>query len=150
VGCLIQSRRFAISPQNPSGSLTDRSYMARYLALSQWLFFAHCGSTGITSDIAPSPLLDAREGAARPWPHAKLILTPPAGATTPDGPFAAIAGGRGAKCPIHTHAVHSLAHNPTFFPTVLNRLWVSPGGPSGAEPRLPARRAGGRAGCLLP
>src|SRR5688572_1402334 len=54
VGCLTQSSRLAISAQNPSGSFTERSYMARYLALSQWLCFAHCGFTRNRSDIAPS------------------------------------------------------------------------------------------------
>src|SRR5690349_20543758 len=54
VGALIQSSRFAMSAQNPSGSATERSYMARYLALSQCVFLAHCRSTGYMSDIAPS------------------------------------------------------------------------------------------------
>src|SRR5918993_35207 len=53
VGFLNQSSRSAISAQKPCGSCTERSYMARYLAPSQWLLFAQLASTGSTSDISP-------------------------------------------------------------------------------------------------
>ena len=60
VGALIQSRRLACSAQKPSGSFTERSYIARYLAASQKARSAHSAGTANTSDISALPVaLDA-------------------------------------------------------------------------------------------
>src|SRR6266404_6043291 len=42
---LIQSTRLACSAQNPSGSLTERAYMSRYLASSAQARLVHSAGT---------------------------------------------------------------------------------------------------------
>src|SRR5512145_1646160 len=70
--------RLPCSPQNPSGSLTDRSYICAYLVSSAQAFLAHSGETGnsVVLLIASVSLVD-RPGISRMLaPDAPILAKP--------------------------------------------------------------------------
>src|SRR5262245_1645060 len=108
-----------MSAQNFCGSFTERSYIARYLALSQWLPATHCGSTGITSAIAPSvPFTLARR---RPLTIATCTAYSHEGSRADNVLRTFCRNGRGPGRAVRrscTDSFHRLAHTLGVFPAL--------------------------------